>query len=151
MKPRSAEEERLDFFVGDWSNTGSLLPGPFGPGGPVSGETGYHWGVGGRWLLYASRFELPGMGAYEVQGGVAYDSQAGRYDAYAVNSLGNLLVYEGEWTDDDTLAFLLVHPTPGSARVVYRRLPGSGLEMLSETASEEGGFTPYFEIGFTRA
>ncbi len=128
----STEEQRLAFFLGTWSNSGQVSPGPFGPGGSVTGETIYHWDVGGRWLLYTSRLNLPQMGAYEVHGGVAYDSQAAKYAAFAVNSLDNLLVYDGEWTDDVTLVFTLVHPPPvGRARVIYRKLPNGSFTMTS--------------------
>jgi hypothetical protein len=146
---RSAEEDTLDFFVGDWKNSGHVLPGPFGLGGPTTGETSYRWDVGGKWLLYISRLELPGLGGYEVHGGVAFNSRVGKYDAYAINNLGNLLVYEGEWTDDATLVFTLVHPkSRGSARVVYRKLSDGSFKMISENASEEGKFVPYSETSF---
>jgi hypothetical protein len=148
---RLAGEEMLEFLVGQWNNTGHMSPGPFGPGGPAVGETNYHWAVGDRWLLYISRLELPVLGNYEVRGGVAFNCQLGRYDAYAINSLGNLLVYEGTWTDDNTLVFMLVHPPPcDRARVVYHRLTGGSFKMTSENASEEGQFEAYFEIDYVR-
>ena len=149
---RSAEEQLLDLLVGDWKNSGHVLPGPFGPGGPTSGETSYRWDVGDKWLLYVSRLELPGLGGYEVHGGVAFNSRVGKYDAYAINNLGNLLVYEGEWTDDATLAFTLVYPrSRDRARVVYRKLFDGSFKMTSENASEKGEFVPYFEINYTRS
>ena len=151
QQTRSIEEQRLDVFAGRWSNSGRVLHGPFGPGGEVIGETGYRWDIGGKWLVHVSRLELPGLGAYEVHGGVAFDSRTGKYDAYAVNSLGNLLVYEGDWTDDATLVFTLVYPKPGSARVIYRILADGSFEMASEKASGEGGYEPYFELGFVRS
>lgn len=151
QRSRSAEERMLEFFAGDWSNSGNVLPGPFGPGGSVTGETSYHWDVGGKWLLYTSRLELAGLGEYEVHGGVAFNGRKGKYDAYAINNLGNLLVYDGEWADDNTLVFTLVHPEPSSARVIYQKLPDGSIKMLSENASEEGKFAPYFEINFVRS
>lgn len=152
LQTRSAEEEKLGFFVGDWSNSGKVSPGPLGPGGPATGETSYRWDVGGKWLLYTSRLQLPGLGEYEVHGGVAFNGRAGKYDAYAINSLGNLLVYEGEWVDDATLLFSLVHPrSRGRAQVVYRKLPDGSFKMTSENAPEEGDFVPYFETSFARS
>ena len=152
LQSRSTEEEMLDFFVGKWKNSGHVMPGSFGPGGPAAGETSYHWDVGGKWLLYISRLELPGMGEYEVHGGVAFNSQVGKYDAYAINNLGNLMVYEGEWTDDATLVFSLIHPkSEVRARVVYRKLPDGAFTMASENESQEGKFVPYFETDFVRS
>lgn len=152
LQPRSAEEKLLEFLIGKWNNAGRMSPSPLGPGGPATGETSYHWALGGKWLLYVSRLELPGLGRYEVHGGVAFNSRAGKYDAYAINSLGNLLVYEGEWVDGTTLAFMLVHPPPRDrARVVYHTLPDGSFRMTSENAAEGGGFVPYFEIDYERA
>ena len=151
-QPRLAEEEMLGCFVGDWNNRGQVLPGPFGPGGAATGETSYRWDVGGKWLLYTSRLELPGLGGYEVHGGVAFNSRVGKYDAYAINSLGDLLVYEGEWTDDATLVFTLVHPqSAGGARVVYRKLPDGLFKMTSENTWGDGELAPYFETAFVRS
>jgi len=148
-RSRSAEEEMFGFFVGDWNNSGYVSPGPFGPGDPVTGKTSYHWDVGGKWLLYISRLELPGLGDYKVHGGVAYNDRVGKYDAYAINNLGNLLVYEGEWTDDATLVFTLIHPqSQRRARIVYRVKSDGRFQMTSENESEEGEFVPYFETDF---
>jgi hypothetical protein len=148
---QSTEEERLEFLVGDWNNSGHVLPGPFGPGGPATGKTSYRWALGGKWLLYDSRLELSGLGSYQVHGGVAFNSRAGKYDAYAINSLGNLLVYEGGWTDENTLAFVLVHPQPRDrARVVYQKSSDGSFKMSSENATEQGEFVPYFELGHVR-
>ena len=150
-KPKRAQEELLEFFVGDWSNSGHVSPGLFGPGGAATGVTSYQWDVGDKWLLYISRLELPGLGEYEVRGGVTFSDRVGKYDAYAINSLGNVLVYEGEWTDDATLVFMLVHPeSRPPARVVYRKLPDGSFKMTAERASEEGEFAPYFETNFVR-
>ena len=151
LPSQSPDEERLAFFVGDWDNSGRALPGPTGPGGPVSGSTSYRWGNGGKWLLYTSRLNLPVVGAYEVHGGVIWNSHRGKYDAYAANSLGNLMVYEGEWADDATLVLTLVHPKPGAARVVYRKLPDGVFGMTSENVSADGEFAIHVELGFVRS
>jgi hypothetical protein len=151
QESRFREEEKLEFLLGAWNNSGHLSAGPFGPGGPVTGVTTYHWAVGDKWLQYLSRLELPGLGAYEVHGGVAFTGRAGEYDAYAVKSLGNLLVYEGKWTDEATLVFSLVHPRPGDgARVVYHKPPSGSFSMTSESVSEEGRWVPYLELGYNR-
>jgi hypothetical protein len=143
---KSPEEKRLDIFVGRWNNTGHVMPGPFGPGGEIIGTTSYKWALGDKWLQYTSRLELPGMGKYEVQGGVVHNNRTGKYDAYAVNNLGTLMVYEGEWLDETTLVFLLTYPTPaGRARIVYRTLPNSSIQMNSDRLAKNGKFETYFE------
>jgi hypothetical protein len=143
---RSAEEELLDIFIGQWHNSGRVTPGPFGPGGEISGTTAYKWAIGDMWLQYISRLILPGMGKYEVQGGVVYNNRTGKYDAYAANNLGNLMVYEGEWVNETTLVFLHTHPLPaGRARIVYRILPEGAIRMESDRLAENDKFETYFE------
>lgn len=140
----------LDGFVGDWRNSGVVHRGRFGPGGEVSGETRFHWQMQGRWLCFDSRLHLPGMGEYQVQGGVAV-AEDGGYRSWAANSLGVLLVYEGRLEAGDTLLFDQVHPASDSrARVVYA-LPGDGtLLMRSEVSADGETWSAYFETTMTR-
>ena len=152
---RTAAEILLDSFVGNWHNAGVMQPGRFGAGGDISGETCFRWQLQARWLCFDSRLELPGMGAYQVQGGVAWDDDAGLYRSWAANNLGNLLVYEGRLEDGPSLVFDQIHP-PGEwrARVVYTLpgVPGDGrLLMRSETSADGLSYTPYFETTMTRA
>lgn len=148
---REPEEERLSFFAGDWQDSGQALPGPFGPGGATHGRTTYRWQVGGKWLVYASHMAIPGMVTYEVHGGVTFNNQTGRYDAFAANSLGNLIVYEGVWTDRTTLVFTRTHPPPvGRSRIVYHVLDDGAIHMSSERVTEGGGYEAYFQTKMIR-
>ena len=135
----------LDGFVGNWRNSGIVHPGRFGPGGAISGETRFHWQMQGRWLCFDSRLHLPGMGEYQVQGGVTPDDGGG-YRSWAANNLGNLLVYEGRLQESNTLLFDQVHPAGAQrARVVYV-LQGDGrLLMRSETSADGAAWSTYFE------
>lgn len=137
---------RLDFLLGKWTNHGKITPGVFGPGGEISGSTNFHWGVGGIWMLYTSQLDLPGLGAYEVHGGFNYLQQAGVYQAYAVNSLGNLMIYQGDWQEEHTLVFTLTNPgSEGSSRVVYTRQVDGSVLMKSEHLASNGDYEAYFE------
>lgn len=144
--PHENESAKLDFLVGNWKNTGETIPGPFGPGGQISGTTEFHWDLGEKWLLYRSKLDLPGMGAYEVFGGLGFNDQTQKYQAFAINTLGLLMIYDGEWEDEATLTFTLTNPeSPGSSRVIYRKLPGGMVQMSSERLGEKGAFEVYFE------
>lgn len=147
---RSPEDAHLDFLVGEWRNEGQTTPGSFGPGGEITGTTAYQWDISGKWLLYTSRLVLPGLGDYTVHGGFSFNPQAGQYDAFAANSLGNLMIYTGSWEDESTLVFTLANPgVQGSARVVYRKLPDGAVQMSSERRVE-GDFEAYFETTMQR-
>ena len=141
----------LDDFVGAWRNRGIVHPGRLGPGGNVSGETRFHWQMQGRWLCFESRLQMPGMGEYQVQGGVTPDDDGG-YRSWAANNLGNLLVYEGRLESGQTLIFEQAHPAGAQrARVVYT-LPGDGrLLMCSEISADGSAWSTYFETIMERA
>jgi hypothetical protein len=94
---------------------------------------------------------IPGMGSYEVHGGVTFNGRTGKYDAFAANSLGNLIIYEGTWTDRTTLVFTLTHPPPaGRSRVVYRTLADGSIHMSSQRMNEDGEWKAYFETEMRR-
>lgn len=144
-------EALLNAFVGEWRNSGSVHPGRFGPGGSIRGETRFGWQLKGRWLFFESRLQMPGMGEYQVQGGVTPDAD-GSYRSWAANNLGNLLVYDGRLEDGQVLVFEQVHPPgPQRARVVYA-LPGDGtLQMRSEISADGETWSTYFETTMTPA
>lgn len=141
----------LEFLVGEWRNTGQVPQGAFGPGGLVEGKTIFHWGVGNEWLLYLSRLLLPGLGEYEVQGGFNFDPETTKYQAFAVNNLGNMMIYDGEWVDEHTLVFTLINPgSEGSGRVLYIKQAQGSVIMRSEHKTENGVFAVYFETTMQR-
>ncbi len=146
------EERLLDGFVGDWVNSGVVHPGRFGPGGSVSGQTAFRRQLHGRWLCFDSRLQLPGMGAYQVQGGVTWDAADDCYRSWAANSLGILLVYDGRLEAGRRLVFDQIHPpSPQRARVVYTLGADDRLHMSSQTSADGVTFTTYFETTMTRA
>ncbi len=148
---RSAQETRLDFLLGDWTSLDRTHPGPSGPGGTSEGTASYGWEVGNRWLVYDFRSELPGLGPYEVRGGVAYDETLAKYRAFAFNNLGNLLIYEGRWENDDKLVFTLVHPQRREdTRITYIKDSDDKVRIISERPAKEGGRETYFETTLSR-
>lgn len=136
----------LEFLVGRWRNSGQVHEGVLGPGGPVEGQTIFHWGVGDQWLQYNSHLTLPAVGDYVVHGGFNYHSHTSTYQAYAVNSLGLLMIYQGRWQNDEMLVFSLVNlGDKGSSRVVYIKQPEGSIQMRSENLNAVGEFEVYFE------
>ena len=111
--------DKLDVFVGNWTNSGVVNAGRFGDGGDISGNTFYHWDDKKIWLHYTSKFQMPGMGEYEVSGAVSYDDKADHYIAFAHNNMRSLLTYRGYWKDEQTLIFLSTFPQKDTARIIY--------------------------------
>jgi hypothetical protein len=151
LPQRLAEEAQLDFLLGDWQATGVVHPGRFGPGGPSTGTSHYRWELDHKWLMYTSRLHLPGLGLYEVRGGVTYDSRAGVYQAFAVNNLGVLLVYTGVWESETRLVFTLIHPpAQEQARVVYLKSSDGTVQLISESSPDGVRYQAYFETTLAR-
>ena len=148
---RSPEEAKLDFLLGQWTSSDRTYPGPFGPGGASEGVASYRWEVGNKWLIYDFRTNLPGLGPYEIRGGVAYDAASRTYQAYSVNNLGNLLLYKGLWEDNETLVFTLVYPQrQADTRISYIKVSDDTVRMTSERPAQEGGREIYFETLLSR-
>lgn len=148
---RLAEELRLDFLLGDWRAAGVVHPGRFGPGGASTGTTSYRWELDDKWLLYTSRLLLPGLGLYEVRGGLSHDSNAGLYHAFAFNNLGILLIYTGAWESETRLVFTLTHPPAlEKARVVYVKSPDGSVQLISESSVDGVTYQAYFETTLSR-
>ena len=138
--------QKLTFLEGSWVNTGNVGAGPFGPGGEISGGTVYSWNINNTWLMYKSELILPGFGEYEVTGGVSFDSKRSCYIAFAANSMGNLLIYDGSWEDNSSLVLMQVFPLPsGLTRVRYQKSDDNTIWMFSDRKSETGSFQTYFE------
>ena len=144
-------EAILDAFIGEWCNSGIVHPGRFGQGGSIRGRTRFCWQMQGRWLVFDSRLQMPGMGEYQVQGGVTPDAD-GSYRSWAANNAGNLLVYTGRLGAGRVLVFDQVYPQDSrQARVVYT-WPGDGtLQMRSEASTDGRTWSTYFETSMTRA
>ena len=139
------EQRRLDFLVGAWETTDTVLPVAGFTSGTAHGVIRYAWSVGRRWLVYDFQTTLPGLGAYVVHGAAAFDPRLGRYRAVVVNNLGDLLTYEGSWADDSTLVFDLTGGAPGrNARVSYVRSAAGEVRLTSERGTTSGAYEAYF-------
>lgn len=141
------DDNKLSFFAGKWKASVRMIGPGATPASTAAGEATYRWDVGRRWLLYESRFDLPGVGPYEVNGSVGYDEESKRYRAWAFNSLGVVIEYWGAWEDDVTLVFT---STTNTGRVVYTRQPDGSVRLVSDRQRGDGTFETFFESVMTR-
>lgn len=139
----------LDIFVGKWRNSGIVEAGRFGNGGECTGETVYYWDDKRVWLHYTSKLQMPGLGEYEVSGGVSYDDKSNHYIAFAHNNMRSLLTYQGYWDDNHRLIFLSTFPNQDTARIVYVTSESGQITMKSQSLNEDGGYSTYFETTMT--
>jgi hypothetical protein len=87
-KPTPAPEvKKLDYFAGTWKSEGELKPGPFGPGGKLSGVDHNEWMAGHFFLVFHSTNASPmGHVAGTAYMGYSTEDKAYTYDAF--NSMG---------------------------------------------------------------
>jgi hypothetical protein len=81
------EHQRLDYFAGTWKSDGEMKPGPFGPGGAMSGTVICEWFEGGFHLLCRSQGDGP-MGETYALGIMGYNAASKRYTYYGIDNTG---------------------------------------------------------------
>jgi hypothetical protein len=86
--PKPAPEaKRLDYFVGNWHSEGQMKPGPWGPGGKMSGEDKCSWMEEGFFVVCHSEGSGP-MGTMHGIGVMGYDAAKKTYTWNGFNSMG---------------------------------------------------------------
>jgi len=86
--PKAGPElARLDYFVGQWHSTGTMKAGPWGAGGPMSGEDDCQKMPGGFFVVCRSEGSGP-MGPLHGLGVLGYDAPKKVYTWNGFNSMG---------------------------------------------------------------
>ena len=103
------EHARLKYFIGKWNFEFDMKPGPFGPGGKVTGTDRNELLPGGFFLVLHS----DGRGAMGEMKGLAvmgYDGEAKVYTFHAFNNLGHFEASRGtvqgdtwNWTSESMM------------------------------------------------
>jgi hypothetical protein len=81
------EHKRLGYFVGKWTSTGEMKPGPMGPGGKISGTESCEWFEGGFSVVCRSDGKGP-MGPMKSIGILGYSSEEKVYTYYGTDNSG---------------------------------------------------------------
>ncbi len=83
----SAELKKLDYFAGTWKLDGETKPGPFGPGGKITGTEHNQWMDGNFFLV--SHSEMKGaMGSGKGLAVFGYNPDEKVYTYHEFNSMG---------------------------------------------------------------
>jgi hypothetical protein len=98
------EHARMSYFLGKWHSTGTLKPGPWGPGGPMTGDDECSLMPGGFFVVCHSAGSGP-MGKISGLGVLGYDAEKKVYTWNGFNSMGENESAEGTvagtvWTYD---------------------------------------------------
>lgn len=108
--PKPAPElKRLSFFQGTWKVEGEMKPGPFGPGGKMTGTDRAAWDLSRFFLVTHSDMSGGGMNGKSVSY-LGYDTQKKQYTYDAFNSFGEAEHATGTvsdknwtWTSESTM------------------------------------------------
>ena len=87
MPKPAAEHKRLGFFVGNWKSEGEAKPGPWGPGGKMTGDSHCTWMSGGYFVVCHENAS-GAMGKMQGLGVFGYDPNAKQYTWNGFNSMG---------------------------------------------------------------
>src|SRR5262245_31241455 len=81
------EHQKLARFVGKWSGSGDVKPGPMGPGGKMTWTETCDWFAGGFHIICNSTGSGPG-GEIKGMGILGYDAASKMYTYYGVDNNG---------------------------------------------------------------
>jgi hypothetical protein len=99
MPEPTPEHQKLDVWVGEWTGSGELKPGPFGPGGPVSWTEKCAWfGEAGFHVVCKSEGTGP-MGPMKGLGIMGYDPAKEAYVHFGVDTHGWMAQSKGTLSD----------------------------------------------------
>jgi hypothetical protein len=160
--PKPAPEmERVKYFLGTWNESGTMQPGPMGPGGKFTGTSHNEMGLGGFFMIAHSTFNATGMSGT----GVAYmgydaNKKVYTYDEFssmgeAEHSTGNVNDKTWTWTNENDMGgqkftgrFTLVQTSATSYNMKYEYstdgggtwkliMEGTGTKQASEGQSKK--------------
>lgn len=101
MPELTPEHKKLEVWVGEWSGSGEMKPGPFGPGGPMNwtekcswfGDTGFH-------IVCKSEGTGP-MGPSKGLGIISYNTEKKVYTHVGIDTGGWMGISEGTLSGND--------------------------------------------------
>lgn len=103
------ELKKLDVFVGSWTLTGDMKPGPMGPGGNMTEEERCEW-MDGNFFLVCHADYKSSMGNGSGLGLMGYAAEDKSYTYREFNSWGEFMESKGgldgdtwTWTSDEKM------------------------------------------------
>jgi len=103
----TAEHKALEMWLGSWSGSGEMKPGPFGPGGPMKWTEDCSWFAGAEFNVVCKSKGDGAMGPMQGLGIIGYHPDKKVYTHYGVDNNGWAGYSEGtrsgdSWTFEST-------------------------------------------------
>ena len=87
MPKPGPEHKKLGYFVGDWRSETDVKPGPWGPGGKMTGDSHCTWMDGGYFVVCREN-ATGSMGKIQGLGIMGWDASSKQYTWNGFNSMG---------------------------------------------------------------
>ena len=147
------EHERLAFFVGKWTGTGEMKPGPMGPGGKMTTTDDCDWFEGHFSVICHSSGQSP-MGPGKSIGILGYSPEEKVYTYYGVDNSGTTMTsvpkgtLQGKtWTYNDES---MMGGQKIKTRVTIKELSPTNYGFLMEAQGPDGKWAPMMESTNTK-
>lgn len=128
VESRPAEVQRLQFYVGDWNETGEMRDDPSEPFKEVSGGETCKWSAGGYAVLCEEKTEGSG-GGWEGVYILSYDAAGRQYHVHGTEKPGSDVHAVGRLDGDRWI--WVTDPAPDGSRVRYTFAPaGAGARTM---------------------
>ena len=148
------EHERLGYFVGKWTGTGEMKPGPMGPGGKITSTDTCEWFEGRFAVICRSEGQSP-MGPGKSIGILGYSAEEKVYTYYAVDNSGMAMttiprgtVQGDTWTYHDES---MMEGKKVKGRVTIKEVSPTEYTFLLEMQGADGKWTPFMESKMTKS
>lgn len=148
------ENQRLKYFVGNWTTEGELKPGVMGPGGKFTQSSKCDW-FEGRFSVVCSTQGTTPMGPSKGIDILSYSSEDKAYTYYGVDNSGMAMTtvphgtVQGDtwtYTDESSMGGKKV-----KTRVTIQELPPSSYTFKMDMQGADGKWTTVMESKSTKA
>jgi hypothetical protein len=147
------EHQKLSYFVGNWTSEGEVKPGPFGPGGKMSGKDRCEW-LEGRFAVVCHNEGKGPMGPMKGIGILSYSSEEKVYTYYGMDNSGMVMTSVAKGTvQGDTWTYTdegMMGGQKMKSRVTIKEVSPTVQTFLLEIQGPDGKWMPFIESKGTK-
>jgi hypothetical protein len=149
------EQQRLEVFLGKWTQVGEAQASPYGPAGKLTSTDTFEWLPGGFFMLH--RWEAR-QGAIEIKGTeiLGYDARKRVYTSHFFDSFGNSGSYKYKTTPQGN-TWTATGDTEVGDKPLKERFtvdfgtPATSFSVKAEYSTDGAKWLPNYSLTSTRA
>jgi hypothetical protein len=149
----SAEQQRLGYFVGNWTSEGEVKASPFGPAGKITGTDTCEW-FSGRYAVICRSDGRNPLGPSKSVGIMGYSADAKAYTYYGVDNTPMAMASVAKGTrQGDTWTFLdegTMGGQPYKVRITMKELSPTKYTFGMEMQGADGKWAPMMQATATK-